>query len=457
MQPSPTSSQWRDLIARGDETGIRTAFAESHPNEIAAQLAELEPDEIWRLLRGAEPVDAAAALSHLPIERQAAIVAERGAEEVSAIVAALPADDRADLLKALPDEARPGLLASLPSGTRRETERLAGYPEDSVGALMSTEFVGLPEGLMVREALDLIRLEAPRKETIYEIFVIDAQLRLAGKVSLEDLILAAPIDPVSDLVDREVVSVAVDASPAEAARLVKAYDLLALPVVDREGRMLGVVTVDDVLDVEEVEATSDFHRMAPIGTLKGGLRDAGLTLLYRARVPWLLVLVFMNIFSGAGIAYFEETIEAVVALVFFLPLLIDSGGNAGSQSATLMVRALAVGDVRMRDWVRLLGKEFGVSISLGVTMAIAVMLIASIRAPEVLVPVGLTMVATVVFGSLIGMSLPFLLTRLKLDPATASAPLITSIADIGGVLIYFSIASWWLGEVVAAAAAAAGE
>jgi magnesium transporter len=168
-------------------------------------------------------------------------------------------------------------------------------------------------------------------------------------------------------------------------------------------------------------------------------------MLYRRRIVWLLMLVFMNIFSGAGIAYFEETIAAAVALVFFLPLLIDSGGNAGSQSATLMVRALATGDVHVRDWFRLLGRELGVATAMGATMAGAVSIIGFVRAPEVAVVVAITMVLIVIVGSLLGMSMPFFLTRAGLDPATASAPLITSVADICGVLIYFSVASWYLG------------
>jgi magnesium transporter len=198
-----------------------------------------------------------------------------------------------------------------------------------------------------------------------------------------------------------------------------------------------------MFDVAEQEATEDFHRVGSVGPIRTSLRDATIPFLFSKRIGWLLTLVFMNIFSGAGIAAFETTIEAVVALVFFLPLLIDSGGNAGSQSATLMVRALATGDVQMADWFRLLGKELRVALLLGVSMAAGVAAIAWFRAPEVVVIVPATMILIVLVGSLIGMSLPFLLTRLRLDPATASAPLITSLADISGVLIYFSLASWY--------------
>lgn len=185
--------------------------------------------------------------------------------------------------------------------------------------------------------------------------------------------------------------------------------------------------------------------MGSVEPIRVSLRDANVHVLYRSRIGWLLALVVMNVFSGAGIAYFEETIAASVALVFFLPLLIGSGGNAGSQAATLMIRALAIGDVRRRDWVHLLSKELAVAIALGISMAVAVSIVALARAPELTIVVALTMVIIVVTGSLIGMSLPFLFTKAGWDPATASAPLITSLSDISGILIYFSIATWYLG------------
>lgn len=203
---------------------------------------------------------------------------------------------------------------------------------------------------------------------------------------------------------------------------------------------------DAALKAQQREATEDFHKGASITNHVGNLRDATLGLLYRKRVLWLVVLVFGNLFSGAGIAAFEETIAAHIALVFFLPLLVDSGGNAGAQSATLMVRGLATGDVVMRDWWRMLGREFGVALALGATMAIAVASLGVLRGgPQIALIVASSMVLIVLLGSLIGMSLPFLLSRFKLDPATASGPLITSIADAAGVLVYFGIATQVLG------------
>jgi len=216
-------------------------------------------------------------------------------------------------------------------------------------------------------------------------------------------------------------------------------------VVNSEGLLLGIVTFDDMMDVAEEETTEDFHKFGAFQEAVVNPLKAKISSLYKTRVVWLTALVFVNVFSGAAISKFESVIQSVVSLVFFLPLLIDSSGNAGSQSATLMIRSLAVGEVKLSDWYRLIGKEVLVSLLLGITMAIGAGIVANFRSPEIVVVVGLTMVLTVMAGSLIGMLLPFIFTKLKLDPATASAPLITSIADISGVLIYFSIARWYLG------------
>ena len=224
--------------------------------------------------------------------------------------------------------------------------------------------------------------------------------------------------------------------------LLREYDLLALPIVDGEQKLVGIVTCDDAMDVVVDEATEDFHKGASIATHIGNLKDATIGLLYRKRVFWLVLLVFGNLFSGAGIAAFEDVIAANIALVFFLPLLVDSGGNAGAQSATLMVRALATGEVVLKDWLKLLGRECLVALALGLTMAVAVALLGVMRGgPAIAAIVASSMVTIVILGSVIGMSLPFLLSRLRLDPATASGPLITSIADAAGVLVYFAIAT----------------
>jgi magnesium transporter len=238
--------------------------------------------------------------------------------------------------------------------------------------------------------------------------------------------------------------VALDANAfrEEAVQMIAHYDLMSLPVVNGKGQLVGIVTYDDAMDIASSQADLEFTKTAAIGNIDHNLKTASIGLLYRKRVVWLVILVFGNIFSGAGIAFFEDTIASYVSLVFFLPLLIDSGGNAGSQSATLMVRGLATGEVVLKDWLSMLGRELFVAGLLGASMAAAVSLLGFWRGgPEIALVVALTMQIVVIIGSLIGMSLPFLLSKLKMDPAAASAPLITSIADIIGVLVYFSIAT----------------
>jgi len=435
----------RDFIANGDVQSLRDVCEASSPPIVAELIAGLEPGEIWEVLRHSEPDVQAVILSHLEHDTQVAVAEIIPRDHLAHMIDEMAADDRVDLLKLLPEDLRLEVLPLVSSVERADIMRLSTYKEGTAGALMTTDFATLPEDYTAVQAIDLLRRESPKMETIYYAYVVDSSGRLVGFVSLRGLIRAKQTDLIRDIMKSNMLFVRVDDEQGEALQIMQKFDILALPVVNGGDRLMGIITIDDIMDVGQDEATEDFHKMATVGAIKGGLREAALLTMVRARAPWLMILVFMNIFSGAGIAYFEDTIEAVVALVFFLPLLIDSGGNAGSQASTLMVRAMATGDVGMKDWFRLVVKEISVALTLGLLMAAAVISIAAVRAPDVLVPVGLTMVCTVAFGSIIGMSLPFLLTRLKLDPATASAPLITSIADIGGVLIYFSIATWYLG------------
>jgi magnesium transporter len=277
---------------------------------------------------------------------------------------------------------------------------------------------------------------------ISTLFVLDEDNRLVDALHIRDLALATdPFSPVSELMDHRVIYIHAREDQEKAVETMQHYDLNTLPVVDGDQVLVGVVTIDDVLDIAEAETTEDFHKMGSVGVINFNLNTASPVLLYRKRVGWLLLLVFVNIFAGLAIATFEDMIEAVVALVFFLPLIIGSSGNAGSQAATLMVRSLATGDVELKDWGRLMFREISVAAALGLTMAVAIAMIGFWRGGVDLAwVVGLSMIAVVMVGSLMGMSLPFLLSKLNIDPATASAPLITSMADIVGIMIYFSIA-----------------
>lgn len=434
-----------ELIHARDWAMLRRALADVPAPEIADRLTELDKPDRVLLFRALARPQAAAAFAHLEPQWRRTLLEDLTDDETRELLAGLPPDDRTQLLEELPGQVTQRLLNLLSPEDLKEARWLLGYPAESVGRLMTPDYVAVRPEWTIEQALAHIRAKGKDSETINVVYVVDQEWRLLDDIELRRLILAAPGTRVEEIMDHAFVTVPARADREEAVLLMLRYDLIALPVVDSDGVLLGIVTVDDILDVAEEEATEDFHRVGSVAPLRTSLKEATVGYLYRRRILWLLALVVVNIFSGAGIAAFSDTIAASVALVFFLPLLIGSGGNAGAQSATLMVRALATGDVGMRDWLRMLGKELAVSGALGITMAVAASLIGIVRAPEVTLVVASTMFVIVIVGSLMGMSMPFLLTRLGFDPATASAPLITSLADIVGVIIYFSIAAWYLG------------
>ncbi|MDK9688412.1 MULTISPECIES: magnesium transporter [Halomonas] len=385
---------------------------------------------------------AANVLGYLPKESQLEVVGELTDTQVLKLLEEMGSDERADLFNLLGEDRREALLRRMAHQEREDLKRLASYEEGTAGAIMTSDYVAIASGMTVSQAMMRVRQTAPDAETVYQLYVLDSDGHLIGTMSLRQLMVARPGAMVDDIMIKDVIKTPVDKAQEEVARIVARYDLLALPVIDADGRMVGIVTHDDAMDVAESEATEDIHKGMSIGQLEDGVSRVPLWSLYRKRVFWLVLLVFANLFSGAGIAYFEDTIAAQVALVFFLPLLIGSGGNAGAQAATLMVRGMATGDVGVKDWSKMLGRELLVAGSLGLTMAIAVAPIGIVRGGEaVAIIVALSMVTIVLFGSLIGMCLPFVLERFNVDPATASAPLVTTLIDASGVLIYFSIAT----------------
>ncbi|MEO3678345.1 magnesium transporter [Rheinheimera sp. FR7-31] len=425
---------------------LREQVEDVHPADLATALVEFAPQDLWTLLTVLPRAEQAEVFGYLPPEQQVRLSIRISRRKLAPIIRQMSADERADLFNRLSDEQRETLLPALAQAEREDLLRLSSHEEGTAGAIMTSDYAILAQHLNVAQALESLRREAPDKETIYSAYVVDDARKLIGVVTLRDLILAPVTMPIDELVNHDPIYAGVEMPQEEVAALVAKYDLMALPIVNSQHQMVGIVTYDDAMDVAAEEATEDFHKTATIGKLETSVKEAGIGLLYRKRVLWLVILVFGNIFSGAGIAYFEGTIAAHVALLFFLPLLIGSSGNAGAQSGTLMVRALATGEIKLRDWGYLLGKECLVAGLLGLTMAAAVVGLGWWRGGyDIAVVVALTMMLVVLAGSLIGLSLPFLLSRFKLDPATASGPLITSIADVAGVVLYFSIATWYLG------------
>ncbi|MFN4274605.1 MAG: magnesium transporter [Aliihoeflea sp.] len=445
MNTKTTAFDLDTLIRSGQFDAVRDRFAHEHPADIAAMISEFDAREGWGALELLPLASQAETFGYLDHDFQVALATVAPRAKLAAIVVEMNADERADLYNELSSDQRDALMPALVQAEREDIRKLASYEEGTAGAIMTSDYATLPAHITATEALTSLRNEAPAKETIYRTYVVDDDRKLIGSVRLQDLITAPVRATVSDIMQTNTLAVNVNDDQEEVARKIARYDMLALPVVDSDGRIVGIVTHDDAFDVIEEETTDDFHRVGTVTNLATSLREATVFMLYRARIVWLVLLVFGNIFSGAGIAYFEDTIAAYVALVFFLPLLIDSGGNAGSQSATLMVRALATGDVKLTDWGSMIGREVMVALGLGLTMALAVSFIGVYRGgPEIAMVVASSMVLIVIVGSIIGMSLPFVLSRFKVDPATASAPLVTSIADASGVMIYFFIATTFL-------------
>ena len=413
------------------------------PIDIADILALIEPKLAWQLLERLP--NRSTIFSYSEPNIQVALAQTFPRDNMAKLMGEMPADERADLYKCLDQDQRDALLPALAQAEREDIRRLAAYDERTAGALMTSDYATLGAQMNVTEALAALRLEAPDAETIYHAYVIDEQRKLLGVVSLRVLILAAPEQLISDIMVRSIVSCEVSDNQEDVAKTVARYDLIALPIIDDTGALVGIVTHDDAMDVASDEATDDFHKSGGVSTMVGKLKDVSIRVLYRKRVFWLVFLVFGNLLSGIGISHFEDLIAANLVLVFFLPLLVDSGGNAGSQSATLMVRALATGDVVMRDWFSLLGREAMVALLLGGTMAVAIAIIGYIRGDEMVsLVLALSMMSVVMIGCVIGMSLPFVLNKMGFDPATASAPLITSVCDATGVIIYLFIASKFL-------------
>lgn len=441
----PLRADLLELIEQRDWATLNRILREQPAADIVELLDAVSVAEGTILFRLLPRKLAGEVFDLLPVERQNALITHMTGEEARTILERMTPDDRTALLEELPAHVTRRLLALLPEGQRSDALALLNYPPDSVGRLMTTAYVRVRPEWTREQVLDHLRRWGANSETLAMLYVTDERGKLLDDIRLRQVILADPGTRVEALMNRQFAALRADLDREAAVREFRKYDLFAMPVVDSEGMLIGIVTHDDVLRVEQEAATEDFHRIGTVSPLGMRFAEAGVGLLTRRRLGWLLSLVFVNLASGAVIGHYEELIAANTVLAFFLPLLIDSGGNSGAQSATLVVRALATGDVGPKDAGRLALRELGISMALGVTMAAAVFLLGWWRGGwDIAVVVAAAMAATVVASSLIGLLLPFLLSRFRADPATASAPLITSIADILGVAIYFAIAARWL-------------
>lgn len=443
----------RELLTERDDQTLAEVLADLHPASIAEFSEALSVEETWQLLEHASLDRQAEIFAFYPPPKQVEMVTEVGRDRMSKVIEVMSPDDRVDLLKRLDSDVVESLMPLVAKAERQDIRMLLSCPEGSAGSVMTTEYATVPADANVEKAIALLRQQAPSRETIYYVYVVDDARRLIGFVSLRDLIVTKPSSLVSDIMERDVVTVQVDQDQEEAALKLARYDFLAIPVVDEQRRLVGIITHDDVLDVMVEEATEDALHMAGVTPMDENYLSIAFTTVWRRRAAWLSVLFVAELFTFTALASFEDAIQAVVALSLFVPLCISTGGNSGSQAATLITRALALGHVTLGMWWRVLRHEVLMGLALGLTLGSIAFVRAAMTPASVLGNADRWMLALVIsqsvaaiclWGTLIGSMLPLLFKRLGFDPGYASSPFVATFVDVTGIVLYFSIAKLYL-------------
>ena len=440
----------RDFIAERNFGALRELFREMPPADVAEVILDLDEDEqviIFRLLPNALAADV---FEYLEPEPQQQLLRAMAHEQVVAILNEMSPDDRTALLEEMPSAAARQLIKLLTPEERRVAQALLGYPEDSVGRLMTPDFIAIDDNWTVKEVLDHIREFGRDSETLNVIYVVDDRGKLIDDLRMREFLLRPLEAKVSDFRDRAFVALKVNDSQEEALNAFRKYDRVALPVVDSNGVLVGIVTSDDMLDVAEEEATEDIQKFGGMEALDEPYMRISLLRMVRKRAGWLVILFLGEMLTASAMGYYEGEIAKAVVLALFLPLIISSGGNSGSQASTLIIRAMALGELTLRDWFRVMRKEIMAGLLLGCVLGvIGFMRVAvwsqfsTIYGPHwllVALTVGFALIGVVLWGSISGSMLPFILRRVGADPATSSAPFVATLVDVTGLIIYFSIA-----------------
>ena len=444
------------MIEARDFAALREVFREWAPADVAEVILDLPEDEqviIFRVL----PHDLAAdVFEYIGIEEQHNLLHAMAHEQVVGILNEMAPDDRTALLEELPSAAARQLIRLLTPEERRVATSLLGYPEDSVGRLMTPDFIAVREDWTVQEVLDYIRAYGQDSETLNVIYVVDDHGKLIDDIRMREFLLKPLTSPVRELMQKTFITLNVTDSQRDALNIFRKYDRSVLPVIDSTGVLLGIVTVDDMLDVAEQEATEEFQKFGGMEALEEPYMRIPLWRMVRKRAGWLIILFLGEMLTATAMANYQEELAKALVLALFLPLIVSSGGNSGSQASTLMIRAMALGEVTLRDWWRVMGREVQAGLALGTILgAIGVLRVGAWaiigeqylhRQPYgphwslVAITVGIALVGVVLWGTLSGSMLPFLLRRIGADPATSSAPFVATLVDVTGLIIYFSIA-----------------
>jgi magnesium transporter len=436
-----------DILAiLGESPGdVAAETEEMHAADLADVVEAMPTERVPEFLRALPSSRAAQVVEYLDEEIRTELLEHMSTEQAAEIISEMTPDDRVDVLEALEEETAEEILSDLPEAARQETERLLQYEPDTAGGIMTTQFASVPQAATIEEALAMVRTAARsgRRESLHAIYVVDEEGRLSGVMSLGELVAAPDGAKVADIMFSELVSVPASADREEVARVTSEYDLVAVPVVDGFGRLAGVITVDDVIDAIVEEQTEDVQRLGAVQPLENPYFSAGFWDMARRRVVWLVILFIGGIFTSTAMLGYQATMQQALMLAAFVPLIISSGGNSGSQSATLIIRALAVGDVDISDALRVLLRELGQGLALGTCLGIigfTLVMFGTDHGPRFGGVVALSLVLVVLVGTVVGSMLPLLLHRLGLDPAVASSPFVASIVDVTGIVVYFTVA-----------------
>ena len=434
----------QELLESRQYTKLRQTISEMNTVDIAAAMGEMEDEDSLKMFRILPKDMAADVFADLELDDQQYIIRSLSDREASNIIDNLMADDATDLLEEMPASVVKRILANASPETRADINHLLQYPEDSAGSIMTVEYVDLREDMTVTDAIERIRQKGVDSETINICYVVTKQKVLVGTVALRYLLIMKPDEVIGDIMNTNVISINTMTDQEEAARMFQKYGFTAMPVVDNESRMVGIITIDDVVDILEEEATEDIEKMAAIVPSDKPYPKVGIFETYKNRIPWLLFLMISATFTGAIITGFEDALSAYVVLTAYIPMLMDTGGNAGSQASVSIIRGLSLKEIEFEDIFKIIWKEIRVAVLCGLTLACANFL-KLILLDRVTITVAavicLTLLFVVLIAKLVGCCLPMLASKVGFDPAVMASPFITTIVDALSLLVYFNIAT----------------
>lgn len=444
----------RELIREGRYSELRHALHHVPPADVADILAEIDPADAAVGFRFLQRDDAAEVFTYLTPEKQSELINKLGTQDAVKVIEAMSADDRVQILDELPEAVSCRIVESLSPEERKVTQAILGYPPRSVGRLMTPDFIRIKPEWTIAHTLEHIRKFGRDAETINVVYVVDDKGVLVDDLRLRQILLSDPAQPVEGLMNRSFIALKADQPQEEAVRLLQRYDRVALPVVDSRGVLLGAVTHDDVADVAQKEATEDMQKMGGVNALEEPFMSSSVISLFKKRVPWLALLFMSELLTSNAIAFFEDEIKRAAILAAFIPGIISSGGNSGSQASTLVIRALGLGEIHLSDWFRVLRREIVTALLLGCvigTIGFARIHVfgffgwfsdadVSRHYAILAITIAVTLVCVVTWGSIMGAMLPFILKKCKLDPASSSSPFVATLVDVTGIVLYFTCA-----------------